>query len=124
VLVTSRDALAGLVARDGAARLDLDRLYAAAALADCTEEQSRRVLEVLARAHLIHPTGPGRDAMHDLPRAYARELAAECADKQHAALTRLFDHYLQTAATAMDTLCPAERHRRPSIPAPATPRHQ
>ena len=30
---------------------------------------------LLARGHLIHPTGPGRYAMHDLLRAYARELA-------------------------------------------------
>ncbi len=43
------------------------------------------------------------------------------ASGQQAALTRLFDHYLHTAAAAMDILRPAERHRRPRIPAPATP---
>ena len=60
--------------------------------------------------------------MHDLLRAYAHELAAlDGADEQRAALTRLFDHYVHTAATAMDALYPGERHRRPRIPPPATP---
>ncbi len=96
--------------------------YAAAALTGATLEQSRRVLDALARAHLIQQAGPGRYSMHDLLRAYARELAAgDGEDGQHAALTRLFDHYLHTAATAMDTLFPSERHRRPRIAPSATP---
>jgi tetratricopeptide (TPR) repeat protein len=101
--------------------LDLGR-YAAAALAATTVRQARRVLDALARAHLIHATGPGRYAMHDLLRAYARETAAahHQEDEVRAALTRLFDFYLHTAAVAMDTLFPAERHRRPRIPLPAT----
>jgi hypothetical protein len=33
----------------------------------------------------------------------------------------LFDYYLGTAATAMDTLFPAERHQRPRVPAPDSP---
>ena len=37
------------------------------------------------------------------------------------ALTRLFDHYLATAAAAIDTLVPAEKHRRPRIPPPTMP---
>jgi DNA-binding SARP family transcriptional activator/tetratricopeptide (TPR) repeat protein len=101
---------------------DFDR-YAVAALTGTTVEQAGRLLDVLARAHLIHLAGPGRYGLHDLLRAYARELAASHGgeDEQHAALTRLFDHYLHTAATAMDTLHPAECHRRPRIPLPATP---
>ena len=77
--------------------------------------QAGRALDVLARAHLVQPAGPGRYGMHDLLRAYARELAAasDGEDDRQAALTRLFDHYLHTAAAAMDTLLPAERHRRP-----------
>ena len=56
--------------------------------------------------------------MHDLLRAYARELAArDGEDEQQAALTRLFDHYLHTAAAAMDILYPAERHRPAPHPA-------
>jgi tetratricopeptide (TPR) repeat protein len=100
--------------------------YAAAALTGTTLEQSGAVLDALARAHLIQPVtvpGPGRFAMHDLLRAYARELTAapDGQEERNAALTRLFDHYLHTASVAMDTLYPAERHRRPRIPPPATP---
>ncbi|MGI8451293.1 MAG: BTAD domain-containing putative transcriptional regulator [Streptosporangiaceae bacterium] len=98
--------------------------YAVAALTDGTAERACQLLEVLARAHLVQPaTGPGRYGMHDLLRAYARELvAARDSDAgQRAALTRLFDYYLHTAGAAMDTLIPAERHRRPRVPAAATP---
>jgi DNA-binding SARP family transcriptional activator len=97
--------------------------YAAAALTGTTVPQTRQALEVLARAHLIFPAAPGRYGMHDLLRAYAREMSAtvDGAEEQHAALTRLFDHYLHTAAAAMDTLFPAGRHVRPRIPRPATP---
>jgi DNA-binding SARP family transcriptional activator len=97
--------------------------YATAALTGAALPQARRVLEVLARAHLISPAAPGRYAMHDLLRGYARELSATAdgAREQQAALTRLFDHYLHTAASAVDTLFPADRHRRPRIPRPATP---
>jgi DNA-binding SARP family transcriptional activator/Tfp pilus assembly protein PilF len=97
--------------------------YAAAALTGSAAGQARRVLDQLARAHLTHAAGPGRAGMHDLLRAYARELAAsqEGTDERRAALTRLLDHYLHTAATAMDTLFPAERDRRPRISPPGTP---
>jgi DNA-binding SARP family transcriptional activator/tetratricopeptide (TPR) repeat protein len=96
---------------------------AAAALTDATVPRARRALDVLARAHLIQPAGPGRYGMHDLLRGYVRELASslDTGQERHAALTRLFDHYLHTAATALDALYPAERHRRPRIPPPATP---
>ena len=100
--------------------------YAVAALTGSTPGQAGDVLEMLARAHLIHPAEPGRYAMHDLLRDYARELAAaqdgqDGQDGQRAALTRLFDYCLHTAAAAMDVLYPAELHRRPRIPASATP---
>jgi tetratricopeptide (TPR) repeat protein len=101
---------------------DLDP-YAAAALTDTTAELAGRLLDALARAHLIHTAGPARYGLHDLLRSYAMELAGAQDGEQgcRAALTRLFDYYLHTAATAMDTLIPAERHRRPRIPPPATP---
>ena len=101
-------------------------LYAVAALADATVTRSRRALDVLARAHLIQPAGPGRYGMHDLLRAYARELAdARDGDEtQNAALTRLFDRYLHSASMMMDTVYPAERHRRPGVLPPATPAPQ
>jgi DNA-binding SARP family transcriptional activator len=97
--------------------------YATAALTGTTVLLASRALDVLARAHLIQPASPGRHGIHDLLCGYARELTAtlDAGEEQQAALTRLFDHYLHTAAAAMDTLHPAERHRRPRIPRPDTP---
>jgi DNA-binding SARP family transcriptional activator/uncharacterized protein HemY len=97
--------------------------FAAAALTGTTAERARQLLDKLSRACLTHATGPDRYGMHDLLRAYARELAIAHDGEQarHAALTRLFDHYLHTASAAMDTLFPAESGRRPRIPVPVTP---
>jgi DNA-binding SARP family transcriptional activator/tetratricopeptide (TPR) repeat protein len=101
---------------------DLDP-YAAAALTDSTVERVGRLLDQLARVHLIQPARPGRHGIHDLLRTYARELAAAQGDQdeRRAALTRLFDYYLHAAAAAMDTLYPAEHDRRPRIPPSTTP---
>jgi DNA-binding SARP family transcriptional activator/tetratricopeptide (TPR) repeat protein len=97
---------------------DLDT-YAAVALTGGTLDQVGPLLDRLRRAHLIEAAGPGRYAMHDLLRDYARELAAaeDGEDEQRVALTRLFDYYLHAAAASMDTLYPAEQHQRPAIPA-------
>jgi tetratricopeptide (TPR) repeat protein/DNA-binding XRE family transcriptional regulator len=96
--------------------------YAVAALTGLTAERAGQMLEVLARAHLIHIPSPGRYGLHDLLRVYAGELAAPGDDaERHEALTGLFDHYVRTAAAAMDTLYPAERHWRPRVPPPAAP---
>jgi tetratricopeptide (TPR) repeat protein/DNA-binding XRE family transcriptional regulator len=88
---------------------DLDRC-AAAALLGTTPMRADRLLDVLARGHLIQPTRPGRYTMHDLLCGYARELAVshDGGHERHRALTRLFDYYLHTAATAMVALRPAE----------------
>ncbi|MBE1484559.1 AfsR/SARP family transcriptional regulator [Plantactinospora soyae] len=94
--------------------------YAAAALAGLDVTRAERILAVLARAHLIQSTGRSRWVMHDLLRAYAAEVCgAEDPEPERAvALTRLLDHYLATAATAMDALYPAERHHRPEVRRP------
>jgi tetratricopeptide (TPR) repeat protein len=96
---------------------------AVAALTGGSLAQARALLDGLLRAHLVQEASSGRVAMHDLLRAYAAGLAGrfESNSQQRAALTRLFDYYLHTAAAAMDTLNPAERHRHPRIPEPATP---
>ena len=101
---------------------DLDP-YAAAALIHTSVEQAQHLLDLLARAHLIGPTSPGRYGMHDLLRAYATYLAdlEDSEAERRAALTRLFDHYLATAGAAMGTLHPAEAHRRPRMGPLATP---
>jgi tetratricopeptide (TPR) repeat protein/DNA-binding XRE family transcriptional regulator len=99
---------------------DFDR-YAVAALTGMTADQATNLLDALARAYLIHGTGPGRYSMHDLLRSYARELAAchDGAAEARAALTHLFDYYLRSAAAAIDTMFPAESDRRGRLPAPA-----
>ena len=98
-------------------------LYAAAALTHTTVEQMQHLLDLLARAHLVQPASPGRYGMHDLLRAYATHLATteDSENERQAALTRLFDHYLATAAAAVDTLVPTEQHRRPRIAPTGTP---
>ena len=100
---------------------DLDA-YAAAALTDTTPRQARWLLHRLARAHLIQPAGTGRYGMHDLLRAYAADQAADSGSEQERgmALTRLFDHYLATAAVAAGTLFPADPDQ-PTLALPAGP---
>ena len=85
--------------------------YAATALTNGPLSQARQAIDVLSRSYLIQPTGKDRYTMHDLLRAYARELAVSQSseDEQHAALTRLFDHYLHAAAAMTDAMFPAER---------------
>jgi DNA-binding SARP family transcriptional activator/Tfp pilus assembly protein PilF len=97
--------------------------YAAAALAGSSPDRARELLTDLARAHLVQPAGPGRHALHELLSAYARELAAatDGGPDGRAAVTRLLDYYLHTAAAAMDAVFPAEATRRPSMPQTAAP---
>src|SRR6266511_2241036 len=81
-------------------------------------DDRRRLVRLLA----LHP-GPHFDPFA------AAALAGIDADAAASHLRRLHaDHLLQqpapdlyTAATAMDTLYPAERHRRPRVPRPAVP---
>ncbi len=97
--------------------------HAVAALTGVTPEQATDLLGLLARAHLVQAARPGRHGMHDLLRAYARDLATshDGADGQRHALTGLFDYYLATAAAAMNTLYPAARRYHRPIPGSATP---
>jgi len=96
--------------------------YAAAALTGTTLRQARRLLGRLARAHLIQPAGTGRYGMHDLLRAYAAGRAADAGHEpeRRAALTRLFDHYLATAAAAAGALFRADPDQ-PALPQPGGP---
>jgi DNA-binding SARP family transcriptional activator len=101
---------------------DLDA-YATAALIGRSLDETHRLLDLLARTYLVQCSAERRYSMHDLLGAYAVGQAVvedDEADRQ-AAVTGLLDHYLQTAAAAMDTLHPTERHRRPKIPPPANP---
>lgn len=97
--------------------------YGVAALGNLDLASARRILDQLARAHLVHPSTADRYSLHDLLRAYAMRLSQE-ADRDHerrAAMQRLFAYYLATAATAMDRLYPAEAQHRPRPPVTVTP---
>jgi tetratricopeptide (TPR) repeat protein len=98
-------------------------VYAAAALADTDVDTARTHLDRLREDHLLQPAAPGRYTFHDLVRAYATTRASDedRPPERRTALTRLFDHYLAAAATAMNTLHPGEAHLRPRIPPPGTP---
>lgn len=95
---------------------DLD-VHATAALTGTTIGHARRMLGRLHRNNMVQAVGAGRYGMHDLLRDYARELAAARDGRgwRQQALTQLFDYYLEAAATAMETLFPAEVRRLPSV---------
>jgi tetratricopeptide (TPR) repeat protein len=104
--------------------------YAAAALADTSPDQARRLLDQLLDAHLLQEPSPGRYTFHDLVRAHAAYLAAEPgphrhrtrrARRQRVALIRLLDSYRHTASVAMDAAYPYERNRRPRVPPARNP---
>ncbi|AGL16872.1 tetratricopeptide repeat protein [Actinoplanes sp. N902-109] len=97
--------------------------YAVAALAGTEPAPARRALGRLARAHLVHPTGPGRYGMHDLLRAYAMGLATEheTAPGCRAATGRLLDYYLSSAAAATECLQLTSGHANPDLPKAGTP---
>ena len=99
---------------------DMDA-YAVAAMTGTRLRDTRRALDVLVRAHLVDQTPGGRYQPHDLLRAYAAELA-DATDDTAAAVARLFDHYLATAAAAMDVIAPHEAGIRPKAPATDTER--
>ncbi|MEU5183597.1 ATP-binding protein [Streptomyces longwoodensis] len=73
----------------------IDR-YAAAALAGTDPAAAESALEHLTAAHLLTETAPGRWAMHDLVRLYARSL-----DAHPDTLKRVLDHYIATATGAV-----------------------
>jgi DNA-binding SARP family transcriptional activator/Tfp pilus assembly protein PilF len=83
---------------------------AAASLAALAEDDARRLLRELARAHLIAEHVPGRYAFHDLLRAYAAEEARDNENDtgRREATGRVLDHYLHTAARAALLLDPAQ----------------
>ena len=95
--------------------------YAAAALTGAEPAVAREWLDGLSCDHLVQRAAADRYTLHDLVRAYAagRAQDEDAPPERRAASTRLFDHYLATAGAAMNTLHPAEVHRRPPI-TPAT----
>lgn len=96
---------------------------AVAALTGTSYPATCRALGELTRACLLGHVGQDRYGMHDLLRAYGRELATSDTSQagQHAALTRLLDHYQHTAASAMGMLFPAHAVAMPVVQPPASP---
>lgn len=87
---------------------------AAAALLGAGTQYTERVLNVLARAHLVHHDTARRYGQHELLRLYAADRASreETAAGQHAAIGRLLDWYLLSAVDAARMLAP----HRPPVP--------
>src|SRR5690606_5074151 len=83
-------------------------LAAAAALAGTEEDQTRQALHMTTAMSLTRPTGPGVWVLHDVVRAHARARIEEEIPEgdREAALDRLIDHYLVTAAAADIALNP------------------
>ncbi|WP_051179232.1 AfsR/SARP family transcriptional regulator [Nocardia concava] len=97
---------------------------AAAALADLPHaDDAELLLEELLDVHVVGQHEPGRYLLHDLLRAHATAIVAvdESETARQAALSRLFDHYLHTARSAVDLLFPHSATDRHSLPAATGP---
>ncbi len=85
---------------------------AAAALIDASPEETARIVDRLAAAHLVERANPGRFQLHDLLRLYARERAEaeDSAEERERAVRRVFDMYLGTSDSATTRLYPGMEH--------------
>jgi tetratricopeptide (TPR) repeat protein/DNA-binding XRE family transcriptional regulator len=95
---------------------------AAASLAGLGRPAARTLLDELTCASLLTEHRPGRYALHDLLRAYAREQAGALdseADRR-AATRRMLDHYLYTARAADRLLRPGRDPIAIAAPEPGT----
>ncbi|MFF7982076.1 BTAD domain-containing putative transcriptional regulator [Streptomyces sp. NPDC007901] len=87
-------------------------LAAAAAVLDLPPEATEDVLESLVDTSLVESAAPGRYRFHDLVRLYARACAErdeQPPSEREAAMSRLLDFYLATAAAVYAIERPAER---------------
>jgi tetratricopeptide (TPR) repeat protein/transcriptional regulator with XRE-family HTH domain len=98
-------------------------LPVAAALLDTDERAAERVLERLADSHLLETCSPGRYRMHDLLRAYGRELAATTVPdpERDAAISRVLRLFVAVAWRSMAPVRGSARQAwtHPSWTAPA-----
>ncbi|MFJ4326515.1 BTAD domain-containing putative transcriptional regulator [Streptomyces tricolor] len=85
-------------------------LAAAAAMLDGPPEETEDQLEALVDTGFLESAAPGRYRFHDLTRLYARACAErEAPEERDAALTRLLDFYLASAAEAYAVEHPGDR---------------
>ncbi|MFE7589757.1 helix-turn-helix domain-containing protein [Kitasatospora sp. NPDC057512] len=96
---------------------------AAGALADIPPAAADRALESLVDCHLLLSTTPGRYAFHPLVRRHARQLShtEDTPEARRAALNRLLEHQLHTAAAAVRLITPHDRGIPPVRPASTAP---
>ncbi|MEV6013387.1 BTAD domain-containing putative transcriptional regulator [Streptomyces sp. NPDC051976] len=95
-------------------------LHAAAAALDLDPYATEELLEALVDISLIESAAPARYRFHDLLRLYARECAErdETPEARCAALSRLLDFYLSSAARAYELENPGDRvldHLAPTV---------
>ncbi|MEA5364483.1 tetratricopeptide repeat protein [Amycolatopsis sp., V23-08] len=92
-------------------------VHAAAAVAGTSRQVAEPELTRLTARYLLRQRGAHRYQLHDLVRTYvlARGRDEDPHTERGLARTRLFVHYLHTAARAMDRSAPHERHLRPVI---------
>lgn len=85
--------------------------HAAAALVGEPRQVARRLLDQLARVHLLEGLGGDRYRMHDLLAIYAAELttAQEPEPERNLAVRRVVDWYLHNAYAANQALAPRRR---------------
>ncbi|MFF5255214.1 BTAD domain-containing putative transcriptional regulator [Streptomyces leeuwenhoekii] len=87
-------------------------LAAAAAVLDLPAEETEDLLEALVDTSLLESAAPGRYRLHDLVRLYARACAERDEhppSEREAALSRLLDFYLATAAGVYAIERPGDR---------------
>lgn len=82
-----------------------------AALADVTEEVAVALIAMMAEHSLLEERSPGRFALHDLVRSYARALSRvdDPEPEVRKAIRRLADHYAKEAERASEALRSRER---------------
>jgi tetratricopeptide (TPR) repeat protein/DNA-binding XRE family transcriptional regulator len=87
-------------------------LPAAAALAGTSADVAEAALELLVDASMLQSPASGRYRFHDLLRAYASERARdeEPAEDRRAAIRRMLQWYLHTAAAAARIMSPSRPH--------------
>ncbi|MER6327767.1 BTAD domain-containing putative transcriptional regulator [Streptomyces sp. NPDC001034] len=96
-------------------------LAAAAAVLDLPPESTEDLLESLVDTSLLESAAPGRYRFHDLVRLYARACAErdeQPPSERGAAMSRLLDFYLATAAQVYAMERPGDRvvdHLRPTV---------
>lgn len=95
--------------------------HVSAALLGISPGEARRLLGVLADAHLVEPRRGGKVHVHDLLRAFAAEQAAaqDSEITRRATVDRVLLHYRDMVAAAVDVAFPSDR-RRTGERAPAT----